>query len=73
MLRVLYSARRSLHASAARLREVVVKVPGMGDSITEGTLISFPAPLGSRVRVDDVVAVIETDKVRAPLGGGGHA
>jgi pyruvate/2-oxoglutarate dehydrogenase complex dihydrolipoamide acyltransferase (E2) component len=34
----------------------------MGDSITEGTLVEFK-PVGTFVNMDDVVAVLETDKV----------
>ena len=44
----------------------------MGDSITEGTLVEFKAA-GTFVSMDDVVAVLETDKVsvevRAPASG----
>lgn len=35
----------------------------MGDSITEGTLQSWAKKVGETVAVDEVVAVIETDKV----------
>merc|ERR1712154_498374 len=35
----------------------------MGDSITEGTLVEWTKNIGDQVEVDDVVAVIETDKV----------
>ncbi|KAJ1462943.1 single hybrid motif-containing protein [Pelagophyceae sp. CCMP2097] len=35
----------------------------MGDSITEGTLVAFEKKIGDFVSVDDVIAVIETDKV----------
>lgn len=45
----------------------------MGDSITEGTIASWEKSVGDSVSVDDVVAVIETDKVavevRAEVGG----
>lgn len=51
----------------------VVKCPTMGDSITEGTIQEFNAKEGDFVNRDDVVAVIETDKVmvdiRAPATG----
>jgi len=45
----------------------------MGDSITEGTVIEYQAEVGSLVKLDDVIAVIETDKVsvdvRSPASG----
>ncbi|GMI15095.1 hypothetical protein TrVE_jg13972 [Triparma verrucosa] len=40
-----------------------VAVPTMGDSITEGTIVDIPAPPGTYVNEDDVVVVLETDKV----------
>lgn len=51
----------------------VVKVPGMGDSITEGTVLEYKKQIGDFVAQDDIVAVVETDKVqidlRAPIAG----
>ena len=48
----------------ARLLSVEdVPVPSMGDSITEGTVVEWTAQVGDGVAVDDVVVVIETDKV----------
>ncbi|CAM9936128.1 unnamed protein product, partial [Heterosigma akashiwo] len=44
----------------------------MGDSITEGTVIEWLKAPGDAVAEDEVVVVIETDKVRAG-GGGGRA
>jgi len=50
-----------------------IEVPGMGDSITEGTVVDLPVAPGDIVQADDVVVVLETDKVsvdvRAPEGG----
>jgi len=40
-----------------------VIVPNMGDSISEGTLIEWSKQPGEYVYVDDIVAIIETDKV----------
>ena len=40
-----------------------VNVPNMGDSISEGILVECTKSVGEAVAVDDVVAVIETDKV----------
>ena len=56
-----------------RWAQHMVAVPSMGDSITEGTLISVEKEVGQAVEQDEVVAVIETDKVnvevRAPYAG----
>ena len=45
----------------------------MGDSITEGTIVDLPVAPGEYVQTDDVVVVLETDKVsvdvRAPYAG----
>ena len=45
----------------------------MGDSITEGTIVDLPVAPGDFLNVDDVVVVLETDKVsvdiRAPHAG----
>ena len=41
----------------------VLNVPSMGDSITEGTIASVEKAVGDAVAVDEIVAVIDTDKV----------
>lgn len=50
-----------------------IDVPTMGDSITEGTIVDMPVAPGDYVQTDDVVVVLETDKVsvdvRAPEAG----
>ena len=43
--------------------ERIVKTPHMADSITEGELARFEKKLGESVKENEVVAVIETDKV----------
>uniref|UniRef100_A0A6A7FWR6 Dihydrolipoyllysine-residue succinyltransferase component of 2-oxoglutarate dehydrogenase complex, mitochondrial n=1 Tax=Hirondellea gigas TaxID=1518452 RepID=A0A6A7FWR6_9CRUS len=52
---------------------VVLNVPQMGDSVTEGTIIQFQKKVGDYAEVDDIVVVIETDKtsidVRATEAG----
>ena len=52
---------------------ITLQVPTMGDSITEGTIVDLPVAVGDYVNTDDVVVVLETDKVsvdvRAPFGG----
>merc|ERR1719320_1971371 len=40
-----------------------MNVPNMGDSISEGTIVELCFKNGDYVSVDDIVAIIETDKV----------
>ena len=40
-----------------------VMVPGMGDSIEEGTIVEWVKGPGDWVRVDDIIVLVETDKV----------
>lgn len=51
----------------------IVNVPSMGDSISEGTIVHWSKSVGDYVAADDVVVVIETDKVsvdvRSPTSG----
>lgn len=44
-----------------------MKVPTMGDSITEGTIVEWTAQVGQAVKEGDVVALIETDKVTVDI------
>lgn len=52
---------------------VEIKVPEMGESITEATLLNWSKKPGDAVKQDDVLAELETDKVtmevRAPATG----
>lgn len=51
----------------------LVKVPSMGDSISEGTVQEFVKNVGDYVELDEVIVVVETDKVtldiRSPHSG----
>jgi len=40
-----------------------VKVPVMGESVAEGTIASFSKKVGEKVKKDETIAEIETDKV----------
>jgi len=66
-------ARGCLHATAKRRELVKVEVPTLGESITEATIVSLERAVGDAVKADDVVAVLETDKVSVevytPKGG----
>ena len=46
---------------------VTVNVPPLGESITEGSIAQWEKAPGDTVNVDDVVAVIETDKVTVDI------
>lgn len=68
------SRRNFVTATDSRCMPVkTVEVPTMGDSITEGTVVDLPVAPGDGVQADDVVVVLETDKVsvdvRAPEAG----
>ena len=44
-----------------------MKVPSMGDSITEGTIVEWVKKPNEFVAKDDVVVVVETDKVSVDI------
>lgn len=65
--------RRLLSTTAALGKEVMVKVPQMAESISEGTLRRLARNVGDYVEQDEEIASIETDKidvaVNAPEAG----
>ncbi|KAJ0402243.1 hypothetical protein P43SY_008235 [Pythium insidiosum] len=60
-------------ASSSAEELVTVNVPSMGDSITEGTVVTILKNVGDFVRADEPVLIVETDKVsvdvNAPFAG----
>ena len=52
---------------------VEIKVPEMGESITEATLLNWTKKPGESVKADEILAELETDKVtmevRSPASG----
>lgn len=42
---------------------ITMKVPTMGDSITEGTIVEWSVQKGEAVKEGDVILLVETDKV----------
>eukprot|EP00600_Ochromonadales_sp_CCMP1393_P009857 CAMPEP_0174972816 /NCGR_PEP_ID=MMETSP0004_2-20121128/10859_1 /TAXON_ID=420556 /ORGANISM="Ochromonas sp., Strain CCMP1393" /LENGTH=489 /DNA_ID=CAMNT_0016223121 /DNA_START=296 /DNA_END=1765 /DNA_ORIENTATION=+ len=54
-------------AAASAAPPVMVPVPIMGESITTGNLASWEVKAGDTVNADDIVAVIETDKVNVDV------
>lgn len=65
--------RRYISRFPALQADLVVKVPQMAESISEGTLSTFLKQVGDRIDADDELASIETDKidvaVNVPEGG----
>ena len=47
--------------------KIEIKVPAMGESISEGTVGSILKPSGSKVETDDEIIELETDKVNQVL------
>jgi len=64
---LLMSQRYIASATQRLLEKQTVNVPTMGDSITEGTVVEWTAQVGQKVQVDDVVAMVETDKVTVEI------
>jgi len=49
------------------MEQRTMKLPGLGDSITEGTIVEWTASVGQAVKEGDVVAMVETDKVTVDI------
>lgn len=64
---------KSYSGSSLSFERIIEYVPSLGDSITEGTISKWTKNVGDVLIVDDVVAIIETDKVtvdiKSTLGG----
>lgn len=58
---------RSISTTLPSFAQITVNVPSMGDSITEGTIVEWCIPPGSRVREGDVLCLVETDKVTVDI------
>jgi len=54
-------------SGVALMPVIDVPVPTMGDSITEGTIVEITNGVGSHLGVDEVVCVVETDKVSVDI------
>lgn len=52
---------------ASKSKKFVMNVPGMGDSITEGTISEWKKQIGDIIAEDEVVCVIDTDKVSVDI------
>jgi hypothetical protein len=58
---------RAVSTTTHALAQITVNVPSMGNSFTEGTIVEWCIPLGSRVKDGDVLALVETDKVTVDI------
>lgn len=67
------TSRRYFISTALAHEDFVMKLPSMGDSITEGTMVEWLKAVGDHAEEDEVIAIVETDKVsvdiRAPSAG----
>ena len=61
------SCSRGFHSSLYSAKIVVEKVPALGESITEGSIASWAKKEGDAVAVDDVIVIVETDKVTVDI------
>lgn len=64
---------RSFASAAAADAEVVVEVPKLGDSVSDGTITGWSKEVNDPVKEDEQIAEIETDKatypIRSPVAG----
>ena len=65
--RISSQARCFVSYTTPTLEKHTMKVPTMGDSITEGTIVEWTAQVGQMVKEGDVVALVETDKVTVDI------
>ena len=61
--RKLLPTRRFFSGTSTFHADLVVNVPQMAESISEGTLAKFHKKIGDRVDADEEIASIETDKI----------
>mmetsp|Transcript_63850 Transcript_63850/g.75598 ORF Transcript_63850/g.75598 Transcript_63850/m.75598 type:complete len:246 (+) Transcript_63850:120-857(+) len=62
-----YRTFAALVRSPCVMEKISIKVPTMGDSITEGTIVEWTAGIGQAVKEGDVIALVETDKVTVDI------
>ncbi len=58
---------RHFRLSSLSFRKITEVVPPLGESITEGSISKWMKSVGDKVNVDDVVVVVETDKVTVDI------
>ena len=60
-------SKRNFTPASYSLVRVIESVPALGESITEGSIAQWHKSEGDIVNVDDVIAVVETDKVTVDI------
>lgn len=58
---------RSVSKTSLSQARIVEVVPALGESITEGSIASWSKNVGDQVAVDDVIVIVETDKVTVDI------
>lgn len=58
---------RSFHSGIWSAKRVTEVVPPLGESITEGSIAKWSKSEGENVNPDDVIVVVETDKVTVDI------
>lgn len=61
------SISRSISHTAYLRARIIEVVPALGESITEGSIASWNKSEGDSVAVDDVIVIVETDKVTVDI------
>lgn len=60
-------ALRSFRTTSFAQKKIVETVPPLGESITEGSISKWLKSVGDKVEIDDVVVIVETDKVTVDI------
>ena len=58
---------RSISRTSLSKARIVEIVPALGESITEGSIASWAKNVGDHVAIDDVIVIVETDKVTVDI------
>lgn len=59
--------KRHFRVSTSSFKKVIEVVPALGESITEGSISKWMKAVGDVINIDDVVVVVETDKVTVDI------
>ena len=61
------SLNRSFYKSIIAKEKITELVPALGESITEGSIAKWSKNIGDKIEVDDVIVIVETDKVTVDI------
>ena len=62
-----YQILRSISQTSWLQLRIVEVVPALGESITEGSIACWNKNVGDHVTVDEVIVIVETDKVTVDI------